>query len=310
MTRLLATAFALLVAGCAALRTGSSPVLGDAQRLYAAGRFREAAARLSDEQLQRLGDRDARLAYEVLGQSQERLGKPDAALRTYQTGVELFPKDLNLLTDLGNLLHHAGLDDQARPVYERILAIHPNNAAAHLGLAETDSKLGFLDRAAVHYEATLKTLGDQAGLWRDYAEVLAQSRKPDQALEAVDRSLALSPEPLSWLLQARLLWRLGRAPDAFAALARAEEEGGPRTVLALQRGLWRLESGNLDAANGDAAVALRLEPAEPLAFWLRASVALRRGRKDAARKDLERAARQSSSPFVAAAAEAMLGQLR
>ena len=143
-----AAAIGLWLAGCASWRTAGPSKLDEAQKLFAAGRFRDAAARLNDEAFQQLGSRDAPRAYELLGQSQERLGKPDAALRTYQTGVALFPKDLNLLTELGYLLHHAALDDQARPIYERILAIHPNNAAAHLGLGETERTLGFFDRAA------------------------------------------------------------------------------------------------------------------------------------------------------------------
>ena len=300
---------ALLLAACASLRPAAPSALAEAKALFAAQRYAEAAARLTDVEIHKLGSREEARAYELRGEAEERLRRPDEALRTYQTGVALFPRDLNLLTNLGDLLHHNGLDDQARPFYERVLSIHPNNAASHLGLAEAERKLGFLDRAAAHYEATLVIQGDQADLWRDYAEVLMESRRLPQALEAISRSLALRQEPAACVVEARVLWKLGRKADAYAALARAERMTGARADLKLQRGLWRLESGELDLAAADAAAALKLDASDPLGLWLRASVSLRRGRILDARKDLERAVRQRGAPFVAAAAGVMLKQL-
>lgn len=301
---------ALALSGCFAGRQLSSPLLNELRDAYSAGRHAEVVQRLEGPGLRRLPAREVARGYELLGQSLERLGRPDSALRTYQTGVALYPKDLNLLTHLANLLHRGAMDSEARPFYERVLKLSPDNAAAHLGLAEAERRLGFLDRAAGHYEYSLKTWGDQASIWRDYAEVLGDARMPADALKAVERSVALTETAPARLDQARFLWRLGRKAEAFEALARAESLDPAGAALVQQRGLWLLEIGELDQAEAAAAKALEQSPDDPLALWLRGSIAIRRGRPDEARADLERAAAQRKAPFVAQAAEGLLKQLR
>src|SRR5581483_8838176 len=110
---------------------------------------------------QKLSNRDLADAYLLLGRSYERMGRLDLALGAYQVSTNIFPKDINLLSELGLLLHRAGLEEQAQPVFEKIIGIHPNNAQAHLGLAEIDAALGLLRDSAAHYEKALGALGNQ-----------------------------------------------------------------------------------------------------------------------------------------------------
>ncbi|MBI4422981.1 MAG: tetratricopeptide repeat protein [Elusimicrobia bacterium] len=300
---------AALACGCATVRPASAR-LAETRRLFEARRFSAAAARLTAPELQKLRSNELPRAYELLGRSQEALGTPDLALRTYQLAVALFPRDLPLLTQLGNLLYRSGLDGQARPYYERILKIHPNNAAAHFGLAETERRLGFLDRAEAHYEATLKDWGDQPDIWRDYAEVLGDRGRLERALQAIGRSLELADRPQARVDQARLLWKAGRRPEAFASLARAQGLEPQRLDLVQQQALWQLETGDLPAVQAACEKILVKRAGDPLALWLRASVALRHGRPSEAVKDLELATRQGEAPFVAAAAASLLKSLR
>lgn len=310
MKALRVAAAALALCGCFGGRQLASPLLAELRDAFAAGRYAEAAKRLEGPGLRGLPARELPRGYELLGQSLDRLGRTDSALRTYQTGVALYPKDLNLLTHLANLLHRGAMDGEARPFYERVLKLSPDNAAAHLGLAEAERRLGFLDRAAGHYEDALKTWGDQGGIWRDYAEVLGDARRPAEALKAVERSLALIETGSARLDQARFLWRLGRKAEAFDALARAQALEPANAALLHQRSLWQLEAGDLEQAEAAAAGVLKDLPDDPLALWLRGSIAIRRGKPEQARGDLERAAGQRDSPFVAMAAEGLLKQLR
>lgn len=300
---------AVLAAGCAAARP-VSPALDEARRHFEAGRYGEAVTRLNDAQLRKLRSREVPRGYELRGQSQARLGRIDEALRTFQTGAAQFPKDINLLTHLGNLLHQNALDTQARPFYERILKLSPFNAAAHLGLAETESKLGFFDRAAAHYEAALKTWGDQPGIWLDFAETLSRGRRDAEALEAAAQALALAETGEVRAVEARILWRLGRLGEAFASLGRAQDLEPARLDLLQQGALWNLEAGTPQTAEANARALLQRSPDDALGLWVRGSALLRLGKTDEARRELERAASRRDAPFIAATAAGMLKHLQ
>ncbi|MBI4345778.1 MAG: tetratricopeptide repeat protein [Elusimicrobia bacterium] len=300
---------AALAAGCAGMRRGMPTTLDSARSLFEAGRYADVRALLSDRELQELSDRDVPRGYELLGMSQERLGLSDGALKAYQVGVALHPKDVNLLTHLGNLLHNGGLDAHARPYYERILKLSPENAAAHLGLAEVDHRLGFLDRAAAHYETALKEWNDQPRLWVDYARVLHDMRRYADALEAAGKAASIADGPAARGVRASALWGLGRRVEALQELDAAQRLDPSQLPLAQQRALWLLEAGELERANAAAVLVLNLSADDPLGLWVRGASLLRRGRVQEARRDLERAAAQKAAPFVAAAAHGMLEEL-
>ncbi|MFX9630925.1 tetratricopeptide repeat protein, partial [Acinetobacter baumannii] len=76
--------------------------------------------------------------FALLGQSYERMGRIEEALRVSQLAQGLYPDDIDILSDLAELLHRSQLDDRARPYYLRVLKIHPNNAMANRGLAEIE----------------------------------------------------------------------------------------------------------------------------------------------------------------------------
>ncbi|MBI5201522.1 MAG: tetratricopeptide repeat protein [Elusimicrobia bacterium] len=306
--RLALLALALL-SGCAGIRK-PSPALDNARALFEAHRYGDVVSLLSDSELRTLRAKELPRGYELLGQSQERVGQAQAALRTYQSGVAQYPKDINLLTHLGNLLHTGELDEQARPFYERILKLSPANAAAHLGLAETEYRLGFLERSADHYAATIKEWKDQPKLWLDYAQVLSDRRKYGEAFDAAGKAAALSDTAAARALRAEILWKLDRRPEAFAELDAAQKLESSRIDFAQRRALWALEAGEFERANAAAVLVLNMKADDPLGLWVRGASLLRRGRSAEARRDLERAAAQKTAPFVAATAQRLLESLR
>jgi len=251
-------------------------------------------------------------AYELLGLSYERAGRLQDALATYQLAEGLYPKDINILSDLAYLLHRVDLDDRAEPFYERVLRIHPNNAAAHMGLGEILYKEGLLEGAQRHFESALAEWKSSETAWRKYARVLGDRRDWGGAIRAIQRALALH-ESAGSLEALAVFQRHSGASDAYATLRRAcgMAEGGTQlSDLRLRLGLWLLEDARLDESLQEAQAVLSERPEEPLALWLRASVNLRRGRLGAAKKDLASAARaERTSPFVARAAAAMIRQI-
>lgn len=301
-----ALALALLLAAPARAQgpLGADP-LRPAEEDFAAGRYAELVGALADGGVRRLPRRARARAYDLLGQSHERLGQVENALRVYQFAVGLYPKDINILSSLANLLHGSGLDERAQSYFARVLAIHPHNAVANRGLAEIRRAQGMLAESAAHYERALAELPQDPALWRGYAQALGGLKDYPKAAEALQKALALSRDPPTLLELARNQRRRGLRVEAHATLSQVLEAWVEPALFDLQ-GLWRLEDGEPAEAAQSAARALQLDALDPLARWIRASAALRRGDRAAARIDLEAAAAQDQHPFIARAAAATL----
>lgn len=281
------------------------------EALFAEKRHGELINELDENQLHKLSRSELPRAYQLIGLSHWARGDIDKALSVFQLAAGLFPKDINILSDLATLLAKSELEERALPLYERVLKIHPNNSAAHLGLAQIQHKQGLLDKAAVHYEAVLKSITNSASIYAAYAKLLSHRREYDKALAAIDKALRLEPnnvESLAALARTQRARKLGK--EAFAALDRAIAAGPEQLELKLQRVLWLVEDGRTDEAASENAEVLRRSPSDPLALWTRGFLALKRGDRAAAASDFESAAKmRRKSPFVASVAESMLFQL-
>jgi tetratricopeptide (TPR) repeat protein len=280
--RVLALAFALALAAAPARawRLFGEPSDGKirpVQRLNDAHKPAEVLAALTPEFIQTLRGTDLRQAYVLQGDSHVALGRPAEALGEYQLGVSLFPKNVDLLTRLATLLHTNGLDEQARPLFETALRYEPRHWGAHLGLAEIDHRLGFLDRSADHYKVALEALNMRADVWCDYAEVLLALRETATAEVALRKALELDPR--GWnphLLLAFSRRDSGDLPGAVveldAALALGAGVGARRA-----KALYLLEAGRLEEARAEAAAILAAVPGDGAALWVRARVLLAGG---------------------------------
>lgn len=247
------------------------------QELNDAGKPREVLAALTPAFVQTLRGTDLRQAYILMGDSHDRLGRADEAVSDYQLGVSLFPKNVDLLSRLGMILHREGLDEQAKPLLLRVIAIEPQHGTAHTGLAEIDRRLGFLTRSAEHYEVALESLDARADLWRDYAEVLLELREFKTADLALRKSLELDPKnPDARVLLASARHSqgdlAGAVDDLDAALGLGAGVGARRAEA-----LYLLEGGRLDDARERADEVLKEVPGDGAALWVLARVSLAAG---------------------------------
>lgn len=234
-------------------------------------------AALTPDFMQSLRGTDLRQAYILMGDNLDRLGRVDEELGVYQLGVKLFPKNVDLLTRQGSLLHRMGLDEQARPLFLKALEYEPRHFGAHLGLAEIFRHLGFLDRSTSHYKAALETLDQRAAIWRDYAETLLAQRDWATAELALNRALALEPDNP----EGRVLIGFARRaqddlPGALTALDDALARGAGVGVKRA-KALWLIEAGRPNAALAVADEILRESPGDEAALWARARVKLAQG---------------------------------
>lgn len=303
---------AAVLAGCASATLNPKDVefFTQTKRLYDSGKYAQVINALSGTSMQRLRGRELRLATIYLATSFERSHQFDRALSVYQLGINLFPKDVDLMTGQAELFHAARLEEQAQPLYKKILAIQPDNTRAHLGLAAIDRALGFLDRSAEHYRTALAKLKDDAEVWRDYAEVLLEKREFASAETAILRSLEISPQILDSNLDLAFILRAqGRRVEGLATLDKMLAVTGRQNDLLRTRALWLLELGRAEEALGEAQAILKDSPEDALALWIRGRARLSAGAKDAALADFRAAAAAKPESLIADTANILARQL-
>jgi len=303
---------ASVFAACASSRSAfrREDPLKSARESFEAREYRKALDLLPDEGFVKLPRRVRAEAYHLKGLSYERAGQGEKALQIYQLAVGLYPKDLKLLTNLGNILNRVGLPERARPHFEEVLRIHPNNAGAHLGLGDIFRRLGFLQKAIFHYEKTLEHWPDNPDIWRRYAEALSDAGQYGAAVNAAKKSLSFRRDTQGLAVLARNERLGGDAQEGYAqfddALALTPEDAS----LLLEKSLWLLEDGRLSDAKGLAENVIARTPEQPLAHWITGAISARNGDLKTARDSFKiSAAAAVTHPFIASAARAMLKEL-
>ena len=283
--------------------------LAKEKELFKEGRYNEIIKRLSPGQFQYYHGKNLAKAYFYLGQSYEYTDHLGRALGFYELGVKLFPDDLRLVLALALLLHRAGLETNARPLFKKILLAKPQNAEAHLGLAEIDSNLGFLKRSAKRYQETLKSVPENADIWRHYAEVLFRLREFPQAKIAAKKSLSLNPDPKTEMDIAFIDRGEGKLDAAISLLnspSIVSQYGIKATRL---KGLWLLEDKKVSQAILAARDVQKTSPDDPIAHWILAQAALSRGKISKAKRELKSIPNFQRYSFVYKAAQALLEAL-
>jgi len=275
------------------------------QELHDARKHHEVLAALTPDFISTLRGTDLRQAYVLKGDNLDILGRADEALGVYQLGVKLFPKNVDLLTRQGDVLHRTGLDEQARVFYMKALLYEPRHFGAQLGLAEIDRKSGFLDRSASHYEVALETLDGRADVWRSYAETLLAQRDWTTAELAIARSIKLDPaNPEGQVLTAFARRAQDDLPGALTALEAALALGAGAGVRRA-KALWLVEADRHAEAAAEAEALLKDSPGDAAALWARARARLSLGRYADASTDLAALSPDARQDFTARAARGL-----
>jgi len=288
-----------------------SNLLETVQGLFEAKKYGQVIENLPDQNIENLSHDEQPQAYLLLGLSYSRQGEIDKALGVLQLAAQLFPDNINVLSQLADLLHNEELSDRAKPLYERILRIHPNNNAAHLKLAEIEHSQGFLERSIDHYERCLTEYSKAPEVWRAYAMVLSERGDYPKAVTAIEKSLNLDPHNAQSLESLAVFqYRQGLYSRADETIRKAIAYAEIKTPLLLEHALWLLDENKLDASLRETQQALQKYPNNPLGRWIRASIFLRHGDKKNAIQDLRLVASTNERfPLIASVAQGMLERL-
>lgn len=279
------------------------------QTFFKEGRYEKVISLLGHGHVQYYRDKNLARAYFYLGQSYEYTNHLGKALGIYELGANLFPNNLSLLSALALLLHRAGLEEEAHPLFEKILLARPKNAEAHLALAEIDAHLGSLKRSADHYQKTLAVIPENADIWRHYAELLLRLRDYEKADQAAQKSLSLSPNPKTLMDICLIENAQGQIDLALKNINSSSIRIAYGFKALRLKGLWLLEARRYSDAASVATTVIKENPDDPIAHWIKAQISLKAGKFIKAREELEEVEDQREAPFAAEAAKTLLKSL-
>ncbi len=228
-----------------------------------------------------------------LGDTYDRLGRPDDAIAAYRQALAL-REDADVRAYLGMLLARQGQAEAAEAEYRASLRL-ADNVLARLGLVELYQRAGKTDLAIAEYEAALRLQDDphvRLGLAQLYE---AQGRLPDAADQYRAAIPLFGPEGLyrdtGRAALARVLLRLCRLDEALTELqpSLAQEPGAASVdVMSALAAVYQAQGKTVEADEIYTAL-LRDNPDLPVVHYLAAWYDYYRNRLAEAAERMERA---------------------
>jgi Flp pilus assembly protein TadD len=174
-------------------------------------------------------------AYSFLraGMANERTGNYPAAVKAYERGLAVEPRNVELLNSLGFALFQQGKSKEAVVALEKALEVDPKHWKAHNNLALAAIDIGELEVAEAHYRESL-AIKPQPAIYNDLGFVLEREGLHEEAVEAYRKSVKLDPESASANYNlGSILARSGQFAEAERYL-RAAIEADPKNAAAHQ----------------------------------------------------------------------------
>jgi arylsulfatase A-like enzyme/Tfp pilus assembly protein PilF len=197
---------------------------------------------------------DVPLGYVQLAEAQRGAGRLDEAEATLARGLEVAPRNAELLFARGQLLRARGRFDLALAELEKARELAPDDARPRAAIADLQRQAGRLDLARAEAEAAVRLDPGWSGARLALGLVLGAAGRESQAAEAFQEALRLEPgQPDALFYLAAVERRAGRPERALPLLeqlvARASGYPGAAEALAQAR---------REAAPAAGAVGLRL----------------------------------------------------
>lgn len=122
-------------------------------------------------------------------------GRDDLSKKVLLQGLEVFPKDENLLYEYGLLLENDGDHEAALAIMEKIIELKPDHAAAlnFVGYSWADTKVN-LDQALDYIQRAIELKPENGYIHDSLGWVYYRLGKLDQAIKALETAVKLSPE--------------------------------------------------------------------------------------------------------------------
>jgi arylsulfatase A-like enzyme/Tfp pilus assembly protein PilF len=264
-------------------RVGALAKIQSAYRLYADGDFAGAASAFSEIVAENPGIDDA---WEYLALAYLRLGRLDAAVKTYRTALETLPRLQKLSLGAARFFYQVGLLDDA--FVQANIAIPYDPVAAHTLLAEIALKRGDPEGAEAEAREAMNGNNRQPGPRLLLADILVARGDPEEAAGLLEATLdeGIRAESVYAKLAVTYVW-LGDLEKAEESLKGLEETDDLNTLLAFGRLASARERWG--EARGWFERALAADPNNPTVKLNLGIVALTEGRVDDAENNLAEA---------------------
>ena len=217
-------------------------------------------------------------------------GRLDAAVAAYRAIVQRHPGACVCWSNLGGALLELGREDEALAALRDGVRACPRHAVLNRNLGNAledagDRKGAMVhhNRALAHYQAAVEQRPDNARLWHALGWSLWKLRRPEAALAAHRRAIAIDPAPTAYRIDlANTLTTLGRPAENEEQL-RAAAPPNADVLAALGHAL--IDQGRLAAGLEHAEAALAIESEHSHARMARARANFLAGRYAAAWPD-------------------------
>ncbi|GAA5130696.1 tetratricopeptide repeat protein [Luteolibacter yonseiensis] len=199
-------------------------------------------------------------------------GDFEEALRAYAKVLEHNPRNPVPWTGQVRMLIELGEFREAKLWADKALEMFPHEPELLAAKAVALARLGDFKAAMAYSDASFGERGDSAYLWVARADVLLAQRQP-KADYCIERAIIL--DPANWLVHwliSRVNSYYGRFAHALASAQKALALDVSRAQVWLQTALCQQELGLLDAAFESNTHALRLNPTDPRAREMMASL--------------------------------------
>lgn len=153
--------------------------------------------------------------------------KPARALPLFEKYVALEPTDLWGYLAVADMLSRLGRNDEALRWSAEALRLGPTNRDAAIGQARVLSRARRTDAALTAYGAWLATHPRDAEAWQELSRELERAGRPGEAVDALERSQSLAPDPK---VAQRLAIVRGIAAPAFTPLVSGSHDSDGNTI--------------------------------------------------------------------------------
>lgn len=146
------------------------------------------------------------------------LGQKREALASFRKALSLSPDNIPALHGAIQIEYDAG-DSAAIPLLRHLLRLHPADLTSHGMLAVLEYQQGNCSSAVVHFQKAASLFERQLSALHAYATCLVRLRRPGEAADVFQRTVALNPDdPRERQLLACLQVMAKRPEDAISTL--------------------------------------------------------------------------------------------
>jgi tetratricopeptide (TPR) repeat protein len=171
------------------------------------------------------GDGQLAIAHIAHGAALTAAGQLDQATDAYQRASTLDPANIELLWRMGDLAVARKDETAAEQYYRRSVAAGPKEWEPYVNLGRFLYRRGRYAEALATYETVRDLAPHYTGVYANLAAVYHQLGRTDEAASALQRSLEIAPNSITYSNLGTLLYFQGRYPEALRAFERSVELG-------------------------------------------------------------------------------------